>query len=235
MSGTLYGIGVGPGDPDLIPLKALKVLQRVPLVFAPIARPGGESLALRIAAPHLTEGHETVPLLFAMRSDAPTMVSHWQAAATAIAQRLEGGEDGVFLTEGDPSLYSTFQHVAGILRATHPHLPIVTIPGVTSVLAVAAAAGVALTDADERLAVLPATYEDAALDRAFADFDTVVLMKVASAFDRVLARLDALGLTDGAVLVERCSQPGERVVSDVRTLRGGHLDYFSTMIVRTKR
>lgn len=232
--GTLYGIGVGPGDPELVTVKAVRILQSVPVVFVPVARPGGESLAARIAAPHLPATAEVVPLLFSMRAEGAVMAKHWEQNAAVISTRLATGEDVAFLTEGDPSLYSTFQHVAGCLRRQHPNAPIQVIPGVSSVQAVAAAAGIPLADADDRLAILPATYEDETLTAALQDFDTVVLLKVASALERVLDRLDALDLTTGARCVVRCGQPGEQVITDVRTLRGTKLDYFSTMIVRTK-
>ena len=233
-SGTLYGIGVGPGDPDLITLKAVRILQQVPVVYAPVARPGGESLAARIAAPHLPPGRTVTPLVFAMRASAAGMAAAWRTAAETIATHLDTGADCAFLTEGDPSLYSTFQHLAATLAVLRPGMPVVTVPGISSVQAVAALAGVPLADAGDRLAILPATYEDAALTQALQDFDTVVLMKVSGALERVLDRLDALGLTGSAVCVVRCGQPGERVVRDVRSLRGVKLDYFSTMIVRTK-
>jgi len=232
--GTLYGIGVGPGDPELLTLKAVRILQQVPVVFVPVTRPGAESLAARIAGPHLPATVEVAPLVFAMRAEGAVMADRWEQNAATVGARLALGQDAAFLTEGDPSLYSTFQHVAGCLRRQHPEADIQVIPGVSSIQAVAAAAGVALADADERLALLPATYEDKALTSAFRDFDTVVLLKVAGALERVLDRLDALGLTANARCVVRCGQPGERVIADVNTLRGAKLDYFSTMIVRTK-
>lgn len=234
-AGTLYGIGVGPGDPDLITVKAVRILQAVPVVFVPVARVGGESLAARIAAPHLPASAEVVPLLFAMRAEPAEMARHWADNAEAIAARLNHGQDAAFLTEGDPSLYSTFQHVAGCLRRTYPELTIRVIPGISSVQAVAAATGMPLADADDRLAILPATYENEALTATLRDFDTVVLLKVAGALERVLDRLDEMGLTANAQCVVRCGQPGEQIITDVGSLRGAQLDYFSTMIVRTKR
>ena len=111
----------------------------------------------------------------------------------------------------------------------------VAVPGVSSAHAAAAAALVPLADGDERLAILPATYEHRRLREAFEQFDTVVLLKVASAFDRVLELLEELGLVGGAVFVSRCGQPGERIVRDVRSLKGQQLDYFSLMIVRRMR
>jgi precorrin-2/cobalt-factor-2 C20-methyltransferase len=230
----LYGVGVGPGDPELMTLQAVRILQQVRWVFAPVARPGGESLALSIAAPHLSRDAEVISLVFAMRSGPEAMAAQWHANAAAIAERLDTGGDAAFLTEGDPSLYSTFQHVAASLAAQRPGVRIVTAPGISSVQAVAARTGVPLADADDRLAVLPAVYDDGRLEAALREYDTVVLMKVAGALERVLDTLDGLGMTERAVCVVRCGQPGEQVIRDVRMLRGTKLDYFSTMIVRTR-
>lgn len=232
--GILYGVGVGPGDPELITVKAARLLARVSAVFAPVARPGAESLAAQIARPFLPEGLPVEPLVFAMRSPLPTRISHWQAAATAIAARLDAGGDAAFLTEGDPSLYSTFQHVTACLAAQRPDLRVEVIPGISSVQAVAARAGLPLADNDESLAILPATAPGPVLDGALRSFHTVVVMKAAAALDPVLDTLEAAGLADRAVCVVRCGQPGERVVHDVRTLRGQPLDYFATLMVRTR-
>jgi precorrin-2/cobalt-factor-2 C20-methyltransferase len=234
--GTLYGVGVGPGDPELITLKGLRVLRTVATVYVPASPVGRGSLARAIAAEHLDATHQRiVELPFAMRASPERMAAQWRANAAAIAEGLVGGADAAFLTEGDPMLYSTFVHVAGALRELRPDARVVVVPGVSSVNAAAAVVGMPLADRDERLAVLPATFERDGLREVLRSFETVVLLKVASAVDRVIDDLEALGLVDAAVCVERCGWPEERVVRDVRVLRGAKLDYFSLMIVRARR
>jgi precorrin-2/cobalt-factor-2 C20-methyltransferase len=173
-----------------------------------------------------------VELVFAMRAEVRAMALQWDVNAAIMLTHLRSGGDAAFATEGDPMLYSTFLHVAHAVVEQEPQASIVAVPGVSAINAVAAAAGVPLGDRDERIAILPATYEGDGLRNALATFDTVVLMKVAGAVDHVLDVLDELGLAGNAVCVRRCGRPDEEIVRDVRTLRGGALDYFSTMIVR---
>lgn len=231
--GTLYGVGVGPGDPELITLKALRVLQAVPVVFVPVPRAGAHSFAASIVRSHLDAARQRLQeLVFAMRADTEEMEARWVRNADLIAEELREGHDTAFATEGDPMLYSTFGHVCRGLAEVLPEAPVVAIPGISSVTATACAARVPLADREERLAVIPAIYDRDGLRATLQSFDTTVLLKVSGAIDRVLDDLDALGLVDNAVLVSRCGLPEEAIVTDVRALRGQRIDYFSTLIVR---
>jgi precorrin-2/cobalt-factor-2 C20-methyltransferase len=231
--GTLYGVGVGPGDPELLTLKAARILGTVAVVGVPVARAGASSYAAAIIAEHVDAARQQiVELVFAMRAGPSLMRAQWDVNAAIILTHLRRGADVAFATEGDPMLYSTFVHVARAVTEQEPGARIVAVPGVSSVNAVAAAAGVALGDRDERIAILPASYERNGIRDALATFDTVVLLKVASVLDDVLDVLEELGLASNAVCVRRCGRPDEEIVRDVRTLRGRTLDYFSTMIVR---
>lgn len=231
--GTLYGVGVGPGDPELITLKAQRILRRVPVLCLPKSRAEGESYALSFVSELIdADRQEVLLLVFPMTKDRAILSAHWEAALEQVVSRLRTGQDLAFVTEGDPSIYSTFMHLHALLRERHPDIPVEVIPGVSSINAAAAVTGQPLVDGAERLAVLPATYEGEGLEEVLRQFDTIVLLKVNQVFDRVLATLESLNLAEKSVYVRRCGSPQEEVVRDIRSLRGKDLDYLSLLIVR---
>jgi precorrin-2/cobalt-factor-2 C20-methyltransferase len=231
--GTLYGIGVGPGDPELLTLKAARLLRQTRLIAVPITQAEGNSYALTVAAQHLHPEHTLLRLHFPMVRDAVVRAGHRQAAAKAITEQVCAGRDVAFLTEGDPLLHSTFIYILNYLP---PELPVEVIPGVSSITAAAAQARLPLVNADQRLAILPATFEDMAeLRRILGEFDAVVLLKVQRVLDQVLDVLAELQLTEQAVLVERASHPASRVIRGVARLRGTAVHYLSLLIIHPRR
>jgi precorrin-2/cobalt-factor-2 C20-methyltransferase len=144
---------------------------------------------------------------------------------------LSRGADMAFITIGDPTIYSTFFYLYDRLLELNPSLSIEIIPGISSITASAAQAGISLGLADERIAVLPATYADD-IGIVLEHFDTVILMKVHKVFDQLLATLDAAGLTDKALYISRTGMDDEQVVHDIGALRGKKLNYFSMVIVK---
>ncbi len=232
-SGTFFGVGVGPGDPELITIKAQRVLREAPVICLPKSREEGASY-VRTFVSHLIDPsrQQLVELVFPMTKYRSVLEQHWAAALEQVLTPLRRGRDVAFVTEGDPFIYSTFMHLYCLVVESHPEIPVKVIPGVSSINASAAAAGLPLVDGAERLAVLPATYEGDQLAEVLRLFDTVVLLKVNRVFDRVLGVLDELGLAEQAVYVKRCGSEEQEVVRDVRTLRGKELDYLSLLIVR---
>jgi precorrin-2/cobalt-factor-2 C20-methyltransferase len=232
-TGTLYGVGVGPGDPELLTLKAARVIGATQVIVAPISRPNGESLALNTVAGLLQAGHVVKKLLFPMVKDLEIRERHRAVAAQTILDSLQKGADVAFLTEGDPLIHSTFIYV---LQHLPEGTPVQVVPGVSSITAAAADAQWPLVNADQRLAVLPATFDDASQLAALASqFDTIVLLKVHSTLDRWIDALADAGLADRAVLVERASMPEARVVRNVLSLRDRQVHYLSMLIVQGKR
>src|SRR3954468_14831344 len=155
----LYGVGVGPGAPDLITLRALKVLREVDVLALPRSNDWGESVAWSIAAPALAESTaEKLFLTFPMNKDPERLRPALMRAMDAIGERLAADKSVAFVTEGDPSLYSTFVYVAGEARRRWPELALEVVPAVSSPMAVAAVTGVPLADGLERIAIVPANY-----------------------------------------------------------------------------
>lgn len=239
MNGTLYVVGVGPGDPELMTLKAMRLLERCGVWFAPAGSPDGESVALNIAGAMVARtGKEVITHYFPMkkihRGKTPDqeVQKAWDEACALILARLRAGRDVVFPTLGDPAIYSTGFYICETLLAAEPRLAVEIIPGVSSIGASAAAAGQPLCLGDDRLVVLPATFENGELRETLEKFDSVVLMKVHRVMDRIVPLLDEMKLLDRAVLVERSSQQGQRISRDLYGAMKEKQHYFSTIIVR---
>lgn len=235
--GKLYGIGVGPGASDLVTLRAFNLLRSLPVLAVPRPNAYSPSLAYRIIEPHLLadSGQHHLFLTFPMTKDPEVLGPAWETAFRAIEAELEAGRDLGFVTQGDPFIYSTFIYVFESLKAKYPTLEIEVVPGVTSIAAVPMAAGVPLVDGQERLAVIPASYGTEELRQILRSFDSIVLMKVASVMETVVNLLEEEDLLDCAYYVERATSDEQRIVRDLRELRGNRCIYFSMVVVSKKR
>jgi precorrin-2/cobalt-factor-2 C20-methyltransferase len=229
--GTLYALGLGPGDPELVTVKAVRIMRSVATLLVPVRREGDEGYAWQIARPHLEPGRqEVVRLPFPQERGDVELDAQWDRHAESVLVLLDDGRDAAFLTEGDPLLYGTFVQLAAGLRRSAPELPIEVVPGVSSITAAAAAAGDPLVARGGRLAVLPAVYGLDDLRRTLVEFDTVVLLKVNRVLGEIVEALERLGLAERALLVERCGRPEQRIVRGLGGL-AGPVDYFSLVIV----
>ncbi len=220
--GTLYGVGVGPGDPELLTLKAARVLSEVPVVAGPAEPDGRPGLAFRIAERHVPR-------------DTPRLVlprEAWPAAGERVAAELRAGRSVAFIVMGDPLTYSTFAHLMQAVRKRLPDTPIVVIPGVSSVQAAAADIRAPLASGGERMAILPAMYHADELRDALREFDTVVLLKVRDVLSEVLSVLREGGRLERAALVEWAGGPGTRIWQGEELDGSIQPSYFSLMIIR---
>ena len=232
VTGRLYGVGVGPGDPELLTLKALRILQQVPIICVPQAHTSAESYALTIVREFLDQERQEIMRIPFPTDDEEAAGDVWRNAAEAVVERVLQGQDAAFITEGDPMLYSTFSYVLESVRANHPEVPVEIVPGVSSVMAAAASAVAPLVTHGQRLAILPAVYGIDDLREAIANYDTIVLMKVNRTLLQALANLEKLGLAGKGIYVRRASTARERVVQDLNQLSEEDLDYFSLLIIR---
>ena len=230
-TGTLYGIGVGPGDPELITLKALKVLHRVPHIFASCSSKNNYSLALNIIRSHLNgAGLEHLP--FPMTKDDGVLREAWEANARRVLEVLATGRDAAFVTLGDPLTYSTFGYLLKTLKRLEPGLRIITIPGITSYAAAAALTHIPLTEGEESFYLVSGALGAARLREVVDKSDNIVLLKTYRYFDDIYRALEELDLLDRATCISRCGLEGETVVQDLRELEGRALPYLSMIIIK---
>jgi precorrin-2/cobalt-factor-2 C20-methyltransferase len=234
--GDLYGVGVGPGAPDLITLRALSVMRKVPVLALPRSSDYGASKAWQIVKPALGDvpGQERLFLTFPMNKDPERLRPAWDKAFTAIGERLEKGLDVAFATEGDPSLFSTFIYLAQEAPRRWPGIRVEVVPGVSSIAAVPAVTGVPLADGQERIAIVPGNYGLADLEALLLQFDTTVLMKIGPELPRVVEALERTGLLDRAVYVSKATMSEQRIERDVRTVAAERGDCFAMVIVSRK-
>jgi precorrin-2/cobalt-factor-2 C20-methyltransferase len=230
VKGILYGIGVGPGDPELITLKALRILERAALV-AYIVSPSGTSTARRIASPYLGRQQE-LPIVVPMSRDRRGALVAYDAAAREIAAQLEAGRDVAVLCEGDPLFYGSFIYLYERLGPQHG---CEVVPGITAFTAAAARARLPLTRQDERLAVLTSRSTDEDILAALQSCDSVVIMKAGPARERILPLLKRADRYRDTVYLERVGWDEEQVWEDLDALPAGPGPYFSLFITARRR
>lgn len=232
-TGTLYGIGVGPGDPELITLKALKVLQRVPHIFASCSSKNSYSLALNIVRCHLNgAGIEHLP--FPMTRDPQVLQEAWEKNAARVLEVLDAGSDAAFVTLGDPLTYSTFGYLLKTLKRLQPGVRVVTIPGITSYSAAAALTHTPLTEGEESFSLVSGAQGAARLREVADKSDNIVMLKTYRNFGEIYRTLEELDLLDRAVCISRCGLDGETVVENLRDLKEESMPYLSMIIIKKK-
>jgi precorrin-2 C20-methyltransferase / precorrin-3B C17-methyltransferase len=232
--GTLWGVGLGPGDPELLTVKAVRVIAEADVVAYHSAR-HGQSIARTIAEPYMQPGQLEEHLVYPVTTEttdhpggyAGAMEDFYAEAAERIAAHLDAGRNVALLAEGDPLFYSSYMHMH--TRLTH-RFDAVIVPGVTSVSAASAATGTPLVQGDEVLTILPGTLPPEELRRRLADTDAAVIMKLGRSYPAVRAALSAAGRLDAAFYVERASTPRQRV-SSAADVDDATVPYFSLTMV----
>lgn len=232
--GTLYGIGVGPGDPELITVKARNVLERMSHVFTPVAGQDKTSIAYTIASRYISPEARIERLFFPMTSDRMVCEKAWGENAGSIARVLETGSDAAFITLGDPMTYSTYGYLLKTMGTLYPAVRSVTIPGIPSYLAGAASANLPLVEGGEILAVIPGTVPERRMREMLGSSDTIVFLKHNSNTQAIRALLEERGLQNCTTYVTRLGFPDEVIATDQTRDLPGQGEYLSLIIVKKK-
>jgi precorrin-2/cobalt-factor-2 C20-methyltransferase len=232
---TLVGVGVGPGDPELVTVKAVRVLSEADLVLVPVADTGEQGRAEATVLAHVR--HDRIRrVVFALQAsaDRASRETAWDGAAGAVAAAFGSGASVVaFATIGDPNMYSTFTYLAATVTKRMPGLTVATVPGITAMQDLAARSGTVLCEGRETLALLPLTAGLARFTAALATFDTVVGYKSGRHLPEVIAAVRDAGRLGEAVHGAALGLPGEdiRLAAEVT----GHAPYLSTLLVPGRR
>lgn len=235
--GTFHGIGVGPGDPELLTVKGAAVLGRCRHVFVPKSKISADSVALDIARRYLGKDASVHELLFPMLTDRKELSRHWAGAATQIAQVLQTGEDACFLTLGDPLLYSTYIYLLRELKRQLPGVNAVTVPGITSFCAAAALTQFPIGEGKTPVTIVPTADDLGSVHRALQMGGTVVLMKIGGRLQEILNLLEQEGLLGDAVFIARAGQDGQQIEADLRKLKQADTKagYLSVILVHASQ
>jgi len=231
--GHFYAVGVGPGAPDLLTLRAARLIESCQVLVAPRSATSGGSLALEIVRAHLT-GQEILEQVYPMTRDQARTRAVWAEAADQVAARLAADQAVVQITLGDPLIYSTSSYLLEALRQRVDPERIHVVPGISAVQAAAAAFQEDLALQEDRLTLLPATDLEAVAE-ALEHSETVAIYKVADHLDGLIELLETKGLLDRARLAFAVEQERQQLVPDLRLARGTRLGYLSVVLVRTGR
>ena len=223
--GRLYGLGIGPGDPELLTLKAHRILTTVPVIAYPTME-NGKVLARAIVAGFIRPDQIEIPmpLPFSVeRSSQP----YYDIAAEKIAEHLTAGRDVAVLCEGEPMLYGSFMYLFQRLAG---RFPTEVVPGISSTMASAAMLGAPITFRNDVLSIMPATLDAATLRDRLAVVDAAVIIKLGRHFAKVRTILDELGLLDRALYIERATQPTQRIVA-ISEVDPAEVPYWSLILI----
>ena len=231
--GIFYGIGVGPGDPELITLKGHRILQETSVIAYPEAASGGGSYAAEIIGKLINVSEkEMLSLEFPMTKDKAVLEAKWNLAVDHVIKPLEEGRDVVFVSEGDPLFFSTFIHLMEKIKERDSRLKIHIVPGISSMLGAAAALGWGLVVGDQKFAVIPATADMEEMAEEIDHHDTVVFYKVAKVIRPLVELLKTKNLAQKSAIVSKVTSAEEKIYYDLNDVPESGIPYLSLLVVR---
>lgn len=229
--GVLYGVSVGTGDPELITIKGLRILQQSDVIAFPSGINNRPGIAQNIIDVWLQPQQQLLPLEFPYIQDSEILQIAWQKAAQQVWCYLSQGIDVAFACLGDVGFYSTFTYLAQTLQQLYPETKIEIIPGVCSPVAIASVLKIPLTVNQQRLAILPALYTVHELTQVLAWAEVVVLLKVSSVYQQVWQILQQMDLLSSSWIVEKATFPEQKIYDDLSNYPELNLSYFSVMLI----
>ncbi len=235
----LICVGCGPGDPELLTVKAVKAIKDAEVIMCPTSKEGKPSIALSVVSEILDKSkkQEIINLVFPMTKDRDTLETTWRKNATILAETVLSGKKVVYLTVGDPYLYSTWIYLHRELEKNHPEIKIIVIPGIVSMFTFASKVGISLAEGAEKITIVPSCYDLSKVKELAKNSDTMIFLKDGRYFDQVIKLLKEAGFSDDSIFAIGQDLDTEheivkkltlgQVTSDTMTTK-----YFSIMVVK---
>ncbi len=235
----LICVGCGPGDPELLTVKAVKAIQNADVIMCPTSKEGKDSIAYSIVSSLVNQSKkpQVVNLVFPMVKDKDILENTWENNAQIIANVVRKNKNVVYLTVGDPSLYSTWIYVNRELKTKYPDIQITIIPGIVSMFAFASKVGISIAEGDETMAVIPACYDLGRVKETAKNCDTMIFLKDGRYFDQVISLLKEAGFPDSSLFAIAQDVGTDQEIVKKLTLGEVTKDtftnkYFSIMVVK---
>ena len=235
----LIGIGVGPGDPDLLTVKAVKAIQNADIIMCPASKEDRPSIALSVVSSLIdkSKNQEIVKLIFPMTKDKDVLEATWKKNAKIMAEKVLLGKNVVYLTVGDPYLYSTWIYMHKDLEENYPDMEISVIPGIVSIFTFASKVGISIAEGSEKVAIIPSCYDLSSVKEIAKHSETMVFLKDGRYFDQVIKVLKESGFPDDSIFAIGQDLGTENEI--IRKLTLGEVNdgtlttkYFSILVVK---
>jgi precorrin-2/cobalt-factor-2 C20-methyltransferase len=234
----LFCVGCGPGDPELLTIKALNLIKEADVIFVPTSKSDKPSIALSIVSKYINKSTKIINLVFPMVKDKNSLKEYWKKNTIEISEMVRTGKKTLYLTVGDPSLYSTWIYIHRELKNNHQDIEVEIIPGITSIFAFAAESKISLVEGDEHLSVVPACYDLNKVKNTVKSSDTIVFLKDGRYFDNVIDMLSETGFSDEsqiAIAQDVSTQKNILEIKQLKDIKGKKQPsqtYFSIMVVK---
>lgn len=229
--GVFYGVGVGPSDPELVTVKAIKILNSVDVVICPIKNIGEDSFAYSIVKEHIRKDMSILEMVFPMNYKKDELMNKWEANAQRIAEMIHQGKNVAFITLGDPMVYSTYAYLLPYLKELEVEYE--TISGITSFCLTASRVGVPIVEWNEGFCVVPLRKGvNERVTNALDNFDNIVIMKPSKDCKGLAREIIKRGLEKNMAIVSKAGTKDEAIIRDIKVLMNEEIPYFSTLIIK---